>query len=37
MAPLHHHLELSGWSELQVVAVFYTINAVLALVCLLLS
>jgi len=22
MAPLHHHLELSGWSELQVVAVF---------------
>jgi phospho-N-acetylmuramoyl-pentapeptide-transferase len=33
MAPLHHHLELSGWSELQVVAVFYTINAVLALTC----
>lgn len=33
MAPLHHHLELSGWSELQVVAVFYTINAILALVC----
>lgn len=34
MAPLHHHLELSGWSELQVVAVFYTINAALALLCL---
>ncbi len=33
MAPLHHHLELSGWSELQVVAVFYAINIVLALVC----
>ena len=33
MAPLHHHLELSGWSELQVVAVFYTINAALALLC----
>jgi phospho-N-acetylmuramoyl-pentapeptide-transferase len=33
MAPLHHHLELSGWSELQVVAVFYTINAILALLC----
>jgi phospho-N-acetylmuramoyl-pentapeptide-transferase len=32
MAPIHHHLELSGWSELQVVAVFYTINALLALV-----
>jgi len=31
MAPLHHHLELSGWSELQVVAVFYTINASLAM------
>lgn len=30
MAPLHHHLELSGWSELQVVAVFYTISAILA-------
>lgn len=37
MAPLHHHLELSGWSELQVVAVFYIINAVLAGVCLLLA
>jgi phospho-N-acetylmuramoyl-pentapeptide-transferase len=33
MAPLHHHLELSGWSELQVVAVFYMINAILALLC----
>ena len=30
MAPLHHHLELSGWSELQVVAVFYTIGAIMA-------
>ncbi|MBF2067793.1 MAG: phospho-N-acetylmuramoyl-pentapeptide-transferase [Calothrix sp. C42_A2020_038] len=30
MAPLHHHLELSGWSELQVVAVFYIIGAILA-------
>lgn len=36
MAPLHHHLELSGWSELQVVAVFYTINAMLVLLCFLL-
>ncbi|MBE9214407.1 phospho-N-acetylmuramoyl-pentapeptide-transferase [Plectonema cf. radiosum LEGE 06105] len=32
MAPLHHHLELSGWSELQVVAVFYIIAAILAVV-----
>jgi phospho-N-acetylmuramoyl-pentapeptide-transferase len=30
MAPLHHHLELSGWSELQVVAVFYIIGTILA-------
>lgn len=29
MAPLHHHLELSGWSETQVVGVFYLINAML--------
>lgn len=31
MAPIHHHLELSGWSELQVVAAFYAINAMLVL------
>ncbi|WP_228024828.1 phospho-N-acetylmuramoyl-pentapeptide-transferase [cf. Phormidesmis sp. LEGE 11477] len=30
MAPLHHHFELSGWSELQVVGVFYVISAILA-------
>jgi phospho-N-acetylmuramoyl-pentapeptide-transferase len=34
MAPLHHHLELTGWSELQVVAVFYIVSAILAVVCL---
>lgn len=34
MAPLHHHLELTGWSELQVVAVFYLIAAILATICL---
>jgi phospho-N-acetylmuramoyl-pentapeptide-transferase len=27
MAPLHHHLELSGWHETQVVAAFYLITA----------
>lgn len=26
MAPIHHHLELSGWSETQIVGVFYLIN-----------
>lgn len=35
MAPLHHHLELSGWSETQVVATFYSISGVLVLLCLL--
>ncbi|MEM9090914.1 MAG: phospho-N-acetylmuramoyl-pentapeptide-transferase [Cyanobacteria bacterium P01_F01_bin.53] len=29
MAPLHHHFELSGWSELQVVGVFYIVSAML--------
>ncbi len=32
MAPLHHHFELSGWSELQVVGVFYGVTAAFALV-----
>ncbi len=29
MAPLHHHLELSGWKETQVVGIFYIINTIL--------
>jgi phospho-N-acetylmuramoyl-pentapeptide-transferase len=37
MAPIHHHLELSGWSELLVVAAFYGINSVLVLLCWILS
>ncbi len=37
MAPLHHHLELSGWSELRVVATFYIIAAILAFVALIIS
>jgi phospho-N-acetylmuramoyl-pentapeptide-transferase len=36
MAPLHHHFELTGWSETQVVTRFYLINGLLAAVCLLL-
>lgn len=32
MAPLHHHLELSGWSETQVVGAFYAIAIGLALI-----
>lgn len=31
MAPIHHHLELSGWSETQIVGVFYAINGLLAI------
>nr|WP_278002720.1 phospho-N-acetylmuramoyl-pentapeptide-transferase [Nodosilinea sp. LEGE 06152] len=34
MAPLHHHFELSGWSEIQVVAVAYAVTAGLALLAL---
>ena len=28
MAPLHHHLELTGWSEMKLVAVFSAITLV---------
>ncbi|WP_035991994.1 phospho-N-acetylmuramoyl-pentapeptide-transferase [Leptolyngbya sp. KIOST-1] len=34
MAPLHHHFELSGWSETQVVAVAYAVTTGLALIAL---
>jgi phospho-N-acetylmuramoyl-pentapeptide-transferase len=37
MAPLHHHLELSGWSELQVVRVFYAIAGILAVICIAIA
>ncbi|MEA5533758.1 phospho-N-acetylmuramoyl-pentapeptide-transferase [Crocosphaera sp. XPORK-15E] len=37
MAPLHHHLELSGWAETQIVGVFYLINAGLVILAFLLS
>jgi phospho-N-acetylmuramoyl-pentapeptide-transferase len=30
MAPLHHHLELTGWTETQIVGAFYLLSAVLA-------
>jgi phospho-N-acetylmuramoyl-pentapeptide-transferase len=29
MAPIHHHFELSGWTETQVVGVFYLTNVLL--------
>lgn len=31
MAPIHHHLELSGWTETQIVGIFYIINTLLIL------
>ena len=31
MAPLHHHLELSGWSEKKIVAVAYVVQIVLSI------
>ncbi|ACB50263.1 phospho-N-acetylmuramoyl-pentapeptide-transferase [Crocosphaera subtropica ATCC 51142] len=37
MAPLHHHLELSGWCETQIVGIFYLINAGLAILAILSS
>lgn len=33
MAPFHHHLELTGWSENQVVGWFYLISLLLAGIC----
>lgn len=33
MAPLHHHFELTGWSETQVVSRFYLVGGILALLC----
>ena len=32
MAPLHHHLELSGWSEKKVTRVFYGITIILCII-----
>ena len=37
MAPLHHHFELSGWSETQVVGVFYLVSIMLAAIAYLSS
>ena len=32
MSPLHHHFELSGWSELKVVFVFWTVGLIFGLI-----
>jgi phospho-N-acetylmuramoyl-pentapeptide-transferase len=31
MAPIHHHFELGGWSETQVVGVFTIVTAILCI------
>jgi len=36
MAPLHHHLELSGWSEKKVVWVFWILSIVFAVIAFIL-
>ncbi|MBE5812661.1 MAG: phospho-N-acetylmuramoyl-pentapeptide-transferase [Clostridiales bacterium] len=36
MAPLHHHLELSGWSEKHVTRVFYAITIILCVIGILI-
>jgi len=37
MAPLHHHFELSGWSETQVVQRFWIINLLFVLIGIAIS
>ncbi|MEL6493691.1 MAG: phospho-N-acetylmuramoyl-pentapeptide-transferase [Cyanobacteria bacterium J06623_7] len=37
MAPIHHHFELSGWSETQVVGIFYLANLLLVAIAYLLT
>ena len=37
MAPLHHHLELSGWAETQIGGLFYLVNAGLTILAIISS
>jgi phospho-N-acetylmuramoyl-pentapeptide-transferase len=37
MAPLHHHFELSGWSETQVVQRFWLISLLAAMIAVALA
>ncbi|CAJ1314280.1 phospho-N-acetylmuramoyl-pentapeptide-transferase [Paenibacillus sp. PK4536] len=37
MAPIHHHFELSGWSEWRVVTTFWAVSLVLAVIGIYLS
>jgi len=35
MAPFHHHLQLSGWSEAKIIVRFWIINIILAVITLM--
>lgn len=37
MSPIHHHFELSGWSEVKVVTVFYTVGFICAVLGIILG
>ncbi|MNW51861.1 Phospho-N-acetylmuramoyl-pentapeptide-transferase [compost metagenome] len=37
MSPIHHHFELSGWSEWRVVVTFWSVGLVLAIIGLYLN
>ena len=37
MSPIHHHFEMSGWSESKVVHVFWTVGLILAIIYILLN
>lgn len=36
MSPIHHHFELSGWSEMKVVAVFWLTAAIFAIISIII-
>ena len=35
MSPIHHHFELSGWSEVKVVTVFWSFSALMAILAII--
>lgn len=35
MSPIHHHFELSGWSEVKVVTVFWSFSAIMAILAII--
>jgi phospho-N-acetylmuramoyl-pentapeptide-transferase len=37
MSPLHHHFQLSGWSEMRVATSFWAVGVLAAVVCLLIA